>query len=105
MTRGGCSLDGDFLRPALVTELRASIAVTRRLSVAIVVAATIALSARNAAMQTPVFKTGAMTVSVNAAVKRGNRVVANLTAKDFRLTDNASNRGSRPCRSNPCPST
>ena len=38
--------------------------------------------------QPPVFKTGALTVSVNAAVKRGNRVMANLTAKDFRLTDN-----------------
>jgi hypothetical protein len=35
-----------------------------------------------------VFRTGALTVSVNASVKRGNRVVANLTAKDFRLTDN-----------------
>lgn len=34
------------------------------------------------------FRTGALTVSVNASVKRGNRVVANLTAKDFRLTDN-----------------
>lgn len=38
--------------------------------------------------QQPVFRTGALTVSVNASVKRGNRVVAKLTAKDFRLTDN-----------------
>jgi hypothetical protein len=38
--------------------------------------------------QQPVFRTGALTVSVNASVKKGNRVIANLTAKDFRLTDN-----------------
>ena len=45
-------------------------------------------SAARGSAQPPVFKTGALTVSVNAAVKRGNRAIANLTAKDFRLTDN-----------------
>ena len=36
----------------------------------------------------PVFKSGAITVSVNVSVKKGNRAVASLTASDFRLTDN-----------------
>ena len=35
-----------------------------------------------------VFRTATVSVSVNASVKRGNRVVANLGARDFRLTDN-----------------
>ena len=35
-----------------------------------------------------VFRTATVSVAVNASVKRGNRVVANLTARDFRLTDN-----------------
>src|SRR5262245_30066051 len=35
-----------------------------------------------------VFRATAVSVSVNASVKRGNRVVPNLTARDFRLTDN-----------------
>ena len=38
--------------------------------------------------QQPVFRTEAVYVSVYASVKRGNRVIANLTAADFRLTDN-----------------
>jgi hypothetical protein len=49
-------------------------------------AATVSSAAR--APQPPVFKTGALTVSVNAVVKKGNRPVAKLTAKDFRLMDN-----------------
>ena len=57
-------------------------------TIAAVVAAHVLVSAEAPAVQQPVFKTGALTVSVNAAVKRGNRVVANLTAKDFKLTDN-----------------
>jgi hypothetical protein len=35
-----------------------------------------------------VFRTTTTSVAVNASVKRGNRVVANLTGSDFRLTDN-----------------
>ena len=38
--------------------------------------------------QTPVFRASSVNVFVNASVKRGNRVIANLTARDFRLTDN-----------------
>jgi len=38
--------------------------------------------------QTPTFRSSASTVSVSASVKRGNNVVANLKAADFRLTDN-----------------
>ena len=48
----------------------------------------IVLFGLHTAAQTPVFRTGALTVSVNASVKKGNKAVANLTAKDFRLTDN-----------------
>ena len=35
-----------------------------------------------------VFRLTTSSVAVNASVKRGNKVVANLTASDFRLTDN-----------------
>jgi VWFA-related protein len=35
-----------------------------------------------------VFRATTVSVAVNASVKRGNRVVANLMAADFRLTDN-----------------
>jgi len=35
-----------------------------------------------------VFRTTTTSVAANASVKRGNRVVANLTGSDFRLTDN-----------------
>ncbi len=35
-----------------------------------------------------VFRATTVSVAVNASVKRGNRVVPNLTAGDFRLTDN-----------------
>jgi hypothetical protein len=63
-----------------------------RTFIAAAFACVIALSIVSASMpvrdQQPVFKTGALTVSVNASVKRGNKVVAKLTAKDFRLTDN-----------------
>ena len=60
----------------------------RHAALALACAAAIVWSAAHGQAQPPVFKTGALTVSVNAAVKRGNRVIANLTAKDFRLTDN-----------------
>ena len=38
--------------------------------------------------QKPVYRAAAVSVAVNASVKKGNNVVANLTAKDFKLTDN-----------------
>jgi hypothetical protein len=57
------------------------------IAVATAAVAAVAADAR-APTQTPVFKTGALTVSVTASVKNGNRAVANLTASDFRLTDN-----------------
>jgi VWFA-related protein len=38
--------------------------------------------------QTRVFRATTVSVAVNASVKRGNRVVPNLGAGDFRLTDN-----------------
>jgi hypothetical protein len=60
----------------------------RYAALALACAAASVWSAAQGQAQPPVFKTGALTVSVNAAVKRGNRVMANLTAKDFRLTDN-----------------
>ena len=53
-----------------------------------ITAACFAAMAALAGAQTPVFRTSAVTVTVTASVKRGNRVVANLTAADFRLTDN-----------------
>jgi hypothetical protein len=40
------------------------------------------------AQQRPVFRASSVNVSVNVSVKRGNRVIANLAARDFRLTDN-----------------
>ena len=40
------------------------------------------------AQQVPIFRSTTATVSVNVSVKRGNSVVANLAAGDFRLTDN-----------------
>ena len=46
------------------------------------------LAASVLAAQTPVFRASSVYVSVNVSVKRGNRVVPNLTARDFRLTDN-----------------
>ena len=61
---------------------------TRRSALLVVIAAAIAASAGRTLAQQPVFRGGAVTVSVPAVVKRGNRVVANLTAADFRLTDN-----------------
>lgn len=54
-------------------------------AVAAVAAATAVATAQS---QTPVFHLRTDTVAVTASVKRGNRVVANLTAADFRLTDN-----------------
>ena len=38
--------------------------------------------------QSPTFRATTSTVVVNVNVRRGNAVVANLTATDFRLTDN-----------------
>jgi hypothetical protein len=61
---------------------------TRYAALVVVLVAAHLSSAARGVVQPPVFKTGALTVSVNAAVKRGNRAIANLTAKDFRLTDN-----------------
>lgn len=61
---------------------------TRYAALGVVLIAAHLPSAARGVVQPPVFKTGALTVSVNAAVKRGNRAIANLTAKDFRLTDN-----------------
>ena len=40
------------------------------------------------AQQAPIYRAESVYVSVYASVKRGNRVIANLTASDFRLTDN-----------------
>ena len=60
----------------------------RTLIATTVAALSIVAATTSAREQQPVFKTGALTVSVNASVKRVNRVVAKLTAKDFRLTDN-----------------
>ena len=57
-------------------------------TVAVLIAVATAIVSSPARGQQPVFRTGALTVSVNAVVKRGNRVVANLTARDFRVTDN-----------------
>jgi VWFA-related protein len=39
--------------------------------------------------QSRTFRATVVSVAVNASVKRGNRVVPNLTVSDFRLTDNA----------------
>ena len=61
---------------------------TRAAAFAIALAAATVSSSARGSQQPPVFKTGALTVSVNAVVKKGNRPVARLTAKDFRLTDN-----------------
>ena len=61
---------------------------TRRGALLVVIAAAIVVSAVRMLAQQPIFRGGAVTVSVPAVVKRGNRVVANLTAADFRLTDN-----------------
>ena len=54
------------------------------LGVAIVVAA----GSLHPSAQTPVYRASSVNVLVTVSVKRGNRVVANLTAKEFRLTDN-----------------
>jgi VWFA-related protein len=50
--------------------------------------ATLALGVQPSAQQVPIFRSTTDTVSVNVSVKRGNNVVPNLTAADFRLTDN-----------------
>jgi hypothetical protein len=60
---------------------------SRLLCVPILMAAAIVVNAEPRP-QTPIFRASSVNVLVNASVKRGNRVVANLTAKDFRLTDN-----------------
>jgi len=65
--------------------------VTRR-RIALIVAVTLSsMMAGHAQSQTDrprVFRATTTSVAVNASVKRGNRIVANLTARDFRLTDN-----------------
>ena len=64
---------------------------TRR-RIALIVAVTLSsMMAGHAQSQTDrprVFRATTTSVAVNASVKRGNRIVANLTARDFRLTDN-----------------
>jgi hypothetical protein len=60
----------------------------RRSALLVVLVAALTGSALSIAAQQPIFRVGALTVSVPVVVKRGNRVVANLTATDFRLTDN-----------------
>ncbi len=60
----------------------------RRSALLVVLVAALAGSAVSTVAQQPIFRVGALTVSVPVVVKRGNRVVANLTAADFRLTDN-----------------
>ena len=54
----------------------------------IAAAALAAVAAGPAVAQVPVFRASSVSVSVNVSVKQGNRVIANLTAKDFRLFDN-----------------
>jgi VWFA-related protein len=51
-------------------------------------AALAVLAAPRLLAQTPVFQSTTSVVSVSASVKRSNAVVANLTTKDFALTDN-----------------
>ncbi len=58
---------------------------TRVLAMLLVVTAGAGMHAQQ---QPAIFRSEAVYVSVYASVKRGNRVVANLTAADFRLTDN-----------------
>ncbi len=55
---------------------------------ALILAAAVALASVSAVAQSPVFRSTTATVSVNVSVKRGNDIVANLAAGDFRLTDN-----------------
>ena len=61
-----------------------------------------AVSALSAAQQ-PTFRATTALVTVSVSVKRGNAVVANLTAADFRLPTTACRRRSRRCRSNRVP--
>jgi hypothetical protein len=63
---------------------------SRRLTASVVFAglAANAVVASPQAGQGRVFRATTVSVAVNASVKRGNNVVANLTASDFRLTDN-----------------
>ena len=53
-----------------------------------VLAAATVLTGPVVAQQVPVFRSVTSTVGVNASVKKGNKVIANLKAADFRLTDN-----------------
>jgi hypothetical protein len=65
---------------------------TRRLLRVLVVLAGLVSAAPIARSQTPrpapVFRSGTVLVTVAVSVKRGNTIVPNLTAADFRLTDN-----------------
>lgn len=56
----------------------------RAAAIAILASAVLATGAQ----QAPVFKTKRVSVAVYTTVKQGNRIIANLTAADFRLTDN-----------------
>ncbi len=60
---------------------------TRALALA-AVAAVVTGGTAPGAQQAPVFRAESVYVAVYASVKQGNRVIANLAARDFRLTDN-----------------
>ena len=53
-----------------------------------VVGVALAVSVASLAAQRSAFRSTTALVSVSVSVKRGNNVVANLTAPDFALTDN-----------------
>jgi len=53
-------------------------------AIAVVLAAAVGV----AAQQSRIFRSATVSVAANVSVKKGNRVVANLAAPDFRLTDN-----------------
>ena len=62
---------------------------SKSLSLVIALAAPVALVSVSAQTpQTPMFKSTTSTVNVSASVKKSNNAIANLTAKDFVLTDN-----------------
>ena len=65
-----------------MTMTRVARTLTRLLTAAMIVCAF------RADAQVPIFRSTTATVAVNVSVKRGNSVVANLKAADFRLTDN-----------------
>lgn len=60
----------------------------RRILIVAVGCAGVISAGAHIAAQTPIFRSAINIVSVGVSVKRGNAVVANLKAADFRLTDN-----------------